>query len=275
MDKKDAIYTVTLAVSLFSLSLLLFSQGITNLSVSIRDENPFAVSVPTLFSMNHVLIMLFFTALASHSLTILGRDFFFPKESLNPTERGKGVKTSISSSEAQKASQKAQFQVPASKSSLADTQALAPMPGASPLSSSELSSPPSPILRTSNPPTPETVSETSRFAAKSTRFQSEPPKTRRGKSGELGSSILEKPNPSNPDFDKLEHKKKVALEILQGDEKTLFAIISEKEEILQSELVLESGFSKVKVSRVLQKLERKSLIKRKPFGNTNKVMLAK
>jgi uncharacterized membrane protein len=72
-----------------------------------------------------------------------------------------------------------------------------------------------------------------------------------------------------------EQKKMIATNILEGDARELYKIIAEKGEILQSDLVLESGFSKVKVSRTLKKLEDKSLIERKPYGNTNMITLSK
>lgn len=248
MDKKDAIYTVILAASLFSLSLLLFSQGITNLSVSIRDEKPFAVSVPTLFSMHHVLIMLFFTAIGSHSLTILGRDLFTLKEN---TSSGYDIEKSVSL---------ASDRLPRTLNSNSGIEGSFEPFNKAPLASHEAQFP----VYKSEPPVADYSADLSEVAASEVV-----------ESKIAESDIHVNQNSLNKGFDRAEHKKKVALEILQGDEKALFVIISEKEEILQSDLVLESGFSKVKVSRVLQKLERKSLVKRKPFGNTNKVVLAK
>ncbi|MDD4497721.1 MAG: hypothetical protein PHV51_06180 [Methanosarcinaceae archaeon] len=260
MDKKDAIYTVILAISLFSLSLLLFSQGITSLSVSIKDEKSFAVSVPSMFSMSHVLIMLFFTAIGSHSFTILGWGPFTSKEHINS---GNNVEESFSSSYEDLPSQDpSEFLAsPASQeTSLASDEARSPAFEKSPLAGS-MSSSSGPVSSVPGPSAPAFENPIdSHEAAESPMTESDLP---------VGQK------PFSMSFDRAEHKKKVALEILQGDEKALFVIISEKEEILQSDLVLESGFSKVKVSRVLQKLERKFLVKRKPFGNTNKVMLAK
>lgn len=78
------------------------------------------------------------------------------------------------------------------------------------------------------------------------------------------------------DFTKLDKKKKkqrIVSTILDGDEKILYNIIKEKNEILQKDLVYESGFSKAKVTRVLVKLDNKKLIVRKPWGNTNKILI--
>jgi hypothetical protein len=73
--------------------------------------------------------------------------------------------------------------------------------------------------------------------------------------------------------DKKQKKQKIVSTILDGDEKILYDIIKEKNEILQKDLVYESGFSKAKVTRVLVKLDNKKLIVRKPWGNTNKILI--
>jgi uncharacterized membrane protein len=78
------------------------------------------------------------------------------------------------------------------------------------------------------------------------------------------------------DFNKNEKKTKkrnLISNVLEGDEKKLYEIILEKNEILQRDLVYESDFSKVKVTRILRKLDNKKLIIRKPWGNTNKILI--
>jgi len=55
------------------------------------------------------------------------------------------------------------------------------------------------------------------------------------------------------DFNKSDKKtknQKIVSNILDGDEKRLYDIIQEKNEILQKNLVYESGFSKTKVTRI-------------------------
>jgi hypothetical protein len=203
MDRKELAYAITLAASLFSLSLLLFSQGTTSLSVSLSDEKPFAIATPTMFTMNKVLIIIVLSAFGAHSLTML-------------TSRLGSIE-----------------KVPA------------------PLVAK--------IVNENKYPACHEEGGTDRLFSNNTA-------------------------PEELDFDdelvrvlpfsKTEHKKKIAVDILQGDERKLYLLVCEKKEILQSELVLESGFSKVKVSRLLQKLEHKSLLKRKPYGNTNKIILA-
>jgi len=73
--------------------------------------------------------------------------------------------------------------------------------------------------------------------------------------------------------DKKTKNQKIVSNILDGDEKRLYDIIQEKNEILQKNLVYESGFSKTKVTRIIVKLENKKLIVRKPWGNTNKILI--
>ena len=76
------------------------------------------------------------------------------------------------------------------------------------------------------------------------------------------------------DLSKLEgksKKQKLAVQVLEGDERRLYNLILSKKSALQKELVYESRFPKAKVTRLLEKLDRKGLISRKPYGNTNKI----
>ena len=67
------------------------------------------------------------------------------------------------------------------------------------------------------------------------------------------------------------NKQKLAAKILEGDELRLYNIILKKRELLQKDLVYESGYPKAKVTRLLEKLDRKGLVARRPYGNTNKI----
>jgi len=61
---------------------------------------------------------------------------------------------------------------------------------------------------------------------------------------------------------------------LHGDEKKVYEIIMrEGGSIFQSDLVLKSGYSKVKVSRILDRLEVKGLVERRRRGMANLVIL--
>lgn len=64
-------------------------------------------------------------------------------------------------------------------------------------------------------------------------------------------------------YSKLDKEEKVIVKIVEDAEGTMF----------QSDLVEKSGFDKVKVSRILDRLEGKQLIERKRRGMTNVVIL--
>ena len=59
----------------------------------------------------------------------------------------------------------------------------------------------------------------------------------------------------------------------QQERKVIEIIRSYPDGTLQSDIVLQSGFSKVKAHRILKKLEGRGLIKRGRFGITNRVIL--
>jgi uncharacterized membrane protein len=64
------------------------------------------------------------------------------------------------------------------------------------------------------------------------------------------------------------------LDELAGDEKTIFEkIIDAKGTVFQSDLVSNTKFNKVKVTRILDKLEGRGLIERKRRGMSNVVIL--
>jgi len=68
--------------------------------------------------------------------------------------------------------------------------------------------------------------------------------------------------------------KNVDLDSLDEEEKRLYNIIKDKDgSAYQSDLVKETDFSKVKITRVLDKLEHKGIIERKRRGMTNIVVL--
>jgi len=74
----------------------------------------------------------------------------------------------------------------------------------------------------------------------------------------------------------LEKSKRIKniIKILKGEEKKIYNFIESSDGvILQSDLVEKTGYSKVKVTRILDKLEAKGLIERKRRGMSNIVML--
>ncbi len=83
----------------------------------------------------------------------------------------------------------------------------------------------------------------------------------------VSSIVVEKPDSSELDVE-------FALRLLDGDKRQVFnEIIEANGEILQSDLHTQTGFSKSKITRILDYLEVKGLIVRKSFGMTNKVVI--
>ena len=70
----------------------------------------------------------------------------------------------------------------------------------------------------------------------------------------------------------VEKKPKPAVK-LAGDEKLVFEMVSRKGSMYQGDILKETGFSKVKVSRVLDGLEKKELVERKRRGMANLVVV--
>ena len=67
---------------------------------------------------------------------------------------------------------------------------------------------------------------------------------------------------------------KFALRILDGDKRKVFSeIVEAGGEILQKDLPIQTGFSKAKITRILDYLEVKGLIIRKSYGMTNKIII--
>ncbi len=72
-----------------------------------------------------------------------------------------------------------------------------------------------------------------------------------------------------------EEAQRLAIKLLSGDERKMFRrIVDGGGEVLQRDLVAEGTFSKAKVTRLLDKLERKDLIVRSRYGSTNKVRVS-
>jgi uncharacterized membrane protein len=64
------------------------------------------------------------------------------------------------------------------------------------------------------------------------------------------------------------------LRLLDGDKRQVFnEIVDSNGEILQSDLHVQTGFSRAKITRILDYLELKGLIVRKSYGMTNKIVI--
>jgi hypothetical protein len=69
------------------------------------------------------------------------------------------------------------------------------------------------------------------------------------------------------------HDIKVTGKMLNSRDRAVLDILSGKQSMLQSDLVAISGFSKVKVHRIVRKLENIGIVKVTRFGITNRVVL--
>ena len=67
----------------------------------------------------------------------------------------------------------------------------------------------------------------------------------------------------------------LAASLLDGDERILFQNIVDNDNILQRELITKTGFSEPKVSRLLDRLEKRGLVIRQRNGMGNRVLLKK
>lgn len=67
-------------------------------------------------------------------------------------------------------------------------------------------------------------------------------------------------------------KHPAAVKSLEPAEKKIYNIITDSDAIFQSELVEKAGMSKVKITRILDKLEARGLVERKRRGMTNVVV---
>ena len=74
--------------------------------------------------------------------------------------------------------------------------------------------------------------------------------------------------------EKKEIKSKVASEMLLPEERLIIKLLEENNgELTQSELVRKSGLNKLKVSRVIKRLENLKIINKYPYGMTNNIKL--
>ena len=78
----------------------------------------------------------------------------------------------------------------------------------------------------------------------------------------------------SPRFDK-KLDKNILLNFLEGDGKNVFEIILEKKEVNQAKIVKESKLSKVKVSRILKRLEENGIVEKHTVGKINLIKLNK
>ena len=78
------------------------------------------------------------------------------------------------------------------------------------------------------------------------------------------------------DFSKkfsLSNKQRISINMLEGDVKNVYMYLLEKQECLQKDLIYELQLPKAKVTRILDKLSQKGLVKRISYGKTNKIVI--
>ncbi len=68
-------------------------------------------------------------------------------------------------------------------------------------------------------------------------------------------------------------EKKADLSSFRPEEKQVYALVKESGAMFQAELIEETGFSKARMTRILDKLEGNDLVERKRRGMTNVVVL--
>ena len=68
-------------------------------------------------------------------------------------------------------------------------------------------------------------------------------------------------------------KKKIDLSSFRPEEKKVFNLIKENRAMFQADLIEKTGFSKTRMTRIIDKLEGSDLVERKRRGMTNVVMI--
>ena len=68
--------------------------------------------------------------------------------------------------------------------------------------------------------------------------------------------------------------KEIEFHLMESEKAIINALkTAQRNELWQKQLQLQTGFSKAKLSRIIRNLEARNLIKKIPFGNTNKIVL--
>jgi len=90
----------------------------------------------------------------------------------------------------------------------------------------------------------------------------------------IDGAMLEKSMVSDSRKKIVQQKEQILEVFLNSDEKKVMELIKhDPDGSLQSDLVIKTGYSKVKMHRILKSLENKGLIKRGRFGITNRVLI--
>ncbi|MBP2143774.1 hypothetical protein J2127_000942 [Methanococcus voltae] len=258
MNKKDLAYAVILAGSVFSISIMLFSKGITSVSVAIGNGDPVAIATPKMYPLNEVILMLALSAIATNcfsKLTCIGDIKYELIKSLD----GRNLKTSENLDEAQFKNKSTVESLPLQIGGAGTVGTVKTVENEN-------------LNYFEEEPSHLEFEENAEFENlentnidKNFNEESEPLQTIETE------KEVEKETKKEIEF-KVDEKK---LKNLKEDELKIYNLLydSENKELLQNKIVLETGFSKVKVSRTIRKLELYGLIVRKPYGNTNRISL--
>ena len=73
---------------------------------------------------------------------------------------------------------------------------------------------------------------------------------------------------------KYSNKQKTVLNCLDHNEQRIYKLILSKKEMIQQEIAADLNLSKVKVSRIVEKLSQKGLIKKYRQGYSNKIKIS-
>ncbi|MBP2172852.1 DUF7343 domain-containing protein [Methanococcus voltae] len=272
MNKKDLAYAVILAGSVFSISILLFSKGITSVSVAIGNGDPVAIATPKMYPLNEVILMLALSAIATNcfsKLTCIGDIKYELIKSLDSGNR----KNNENLDESQINNRTVeQLQIGSGKTvKTMENENLnyfeeepSHLEFEENVEFGNLNNTPWNIKEEIEP-----LKEVEKEIK--SKFEDKIEKIDKIDKLEKTSTEIKKEDLKNQEF-KVDEKK---LKNLKEDELKIYNLLydSENKELLQNKIVLETGFSKVKVSRTIRKLELYGLIVRKPYGNTNRISL--
>lgn len=90
----------------------------------------------------------------------------------------------------------------------------------------------------------------------------------------IDSAIVQKHTITRAKRKIIQQKEHMMRVFLNNDERAVMGLVKDNPDgILQSDLVIKTGYSKVKMHRILKSLEIKGLVKRGRFGITNRVLL--
>ncbi|MCS3900897.1 helix-turn-helix transcriptional regulator [Methanococcus voltae] len=274
MNKKDLAYVVILAGSVFSISILLFSKGITSVSVAIGNGDPVAIATPQMYPLNEVIMMLALSVIATNcfsKLTCIGDikyeliksldNKYAKNEEINEKIHNINSQNDYISEMGNKTVDLDYFEEEPSYIEFEEDIKVEEI--------NEIEKNSEHIIL--NNSVDENISN-KKYMNYDNNVENQKIdilKNEEVKSKEINEEKKEK---------KEEKRFRISnekLKNLKEDELKIYNLLyeSENKELLQNKIVLETGLSKVKVSRTIRKLELYGIVVRKPYGNTNRISL--